>query len=264
MTLSYGVTTGHVIDVKDPDSMGRVKVRFDRLGTGQQTTDGYWAPVATLMSGPDRGSWFMPEADDEVLVAFDHGDVNHPFVIGYLWNGKQQPPVGGIDEHTRRIKSVSGHVLELSDVKGKEQVHIKTNGGHEVTLDDTSGSSGITIVSANKNSVKLDDVQKQITVQTQSGVQIALKDSGEIDILVPTGTLSVTCDTATITATSQMTLTSAGSLDITASDMSITAGSLDILAGFTSFTGVIEASTVIAPAIVGSAYTPGPGDTLGL
>jgi uncharacterized protein involved in type VI secretion and phage assembly len=265
VSLNCGVTTGHVIKVDDPDGMGRVKVRFDRLGTGKQSTDGFWAPVATLMSGPDRGSWVMPEPEDEVLIAFDNCDVNFPYVIGYLWNGKQKPPVSGIDEHTRRLKTVSGHILEFADVKGKEKIHLQTQLGHQVTLDDTSGTGSISVVTKHGNSIEMDDGQDSITVQTQGKtVSIQLKDSGDIDIQTPSGAVNVTCDQVSITATSSLSITSAGSLDITASDMSITAGTLDVLAALTMCEGVVQATAVIADAVVGSAYTPAPGDTLGL
>ena len=78
-----------VKDVDDPNGEGRIRVDFPWMGGNNQS---YWAPVATLMSGSGRGSWFMPEVGDEVLVAFDHEDVNHPYILGFLWNGKDKPP----------------------------------------------------------------------------------------------------------------------------------------------------------------------------
>ena len=70
MSKIPGVVTGQVTSVDDPDKQGRVQVSFPFLG-GQN--DSTWAPVATLMSGKSRGSWFMPEVGDEVLVAFNQG-----------------------------------------------------------------------------------------------------------------------------------------------------------------------------------------------
>ena len=51
-----------------------------------------WAPVAAPLAGKKRGAFFMPELGDEVLVAFEHGDFDHPFIIGFLWNGVDTPP----------------------------------------------------------------------------------------------------------------------------------------------------------------------------
>jgi uncharacterized protein involved in type VI secretion and phage assembly len=99
-----------VVNVEDPDGQGRVQVSFPWLG-GQN--ESYWAPVATLMAGGGRGSWFMPVVGDEVLVAFNHEDVAHPYILGYLWNGVDQPP--STDVNLRTIHSVNGHEVQLYD-----------------------------------------------------------------------------------------------------------------------------------------------------
>jgi uncharacterized protein involved in type VI secretion and phage assembly len=70
---------------------GRVRVELPWLNPAQTSN---WAPIATLMSGRRRGAYFMPEIDDEVLLAFEHGDLAHPFVVGFLWNGVDSPPAG--------------------------------------------------------------------------------------------------------------------------------------------------------------------------
>lgn len=110
MSRMSGVITGQVMSVNDPDGQGRVQVKFPYLG-GQN--ESYWAPVATLMSGGGRGSWFMPEVGDEVLVAFNQDDPAHPHILGYLWNGENQPPE--TDPQLRVIRSVNGHEIRLYD-----------------------------------------------------------------------------------------------------------------------------------------------------
>jgi phage baseplate assembly protein gpV len=110
MSRQYGVVTGIVESVNDPDGEGRIRLRFPEMPGNNQS---YWAPVATLMSGGGRGSWFMPEDGDEVLCAFQEGDVNHPFVIGFLWNGRDRPPT--TDRHLRTIRSVNGHEISIYD-----------------------------------------------------------------------------------------------------------------------------------------------------
>src|SRR5262249_40976203 len=88
----YGVMVALVVDIKDPDNQGRVKVTLpwsiDAGGVRYEA----WARLATMLGGNNRGSWFIPDVDDEVLVAFEHGDVRRPYVIGGLWNGKDQAP----------------------------------------------------------------------------------------------------------------------------------------------------------------------------
>ncbi len=136
MSRIYGVVAGQVVDVDDAGGQGRVQVSLPWLGGENKTLP---APVATLMAGSQRGSWFMPEVGDEVLVAFEQGDVNHPFIIGYLWNGEQTPPE--TDRHKRVIKSVNGHTITIDD---------KPSAG-----DGDTGS--VEIRDANGNSIKLEN-----------------------------------------------------------------------------------------------------------
>jgi uncharacterized protein involved in type VI secretion and phage assembly len=111
-----------VISVKDPEGQGRVQVSFPWMG-GQN--EGYWSPVATLMSGGGRGSWFMPVEGDEVLVAFNQEDVGSSYILGYLWNGQDTPPSS--DPNLRVIRSVNGHEIQLYDppVSGGDQGYIR-------------------------------------------------------------------------------------------------------------------------------------------
>ena len=86
----YGAYPAVVSDIKDPDNQGRVKIRLP----WSPDDAGYdlWARLATMMAGNKRGSWFIPEVGDEVLVMFEAGDPRRPYVIGMLWNGKDNPP----------------------------------------------------------------------------------------------------------------------------------------------------------------------------
>jgi uncharacterized protein involved in type VI secretion and phage assembly len=90
----YGVVTGIVRDIRDPLGQGRVKVDFPWLAEQADTVTmeseedrahSFWARIACLMAGKKRGSYFIPEVDDEVLVAFEHGDRSRPIVLGGLW-----------------------------------------------------------------------------------------------------------------------------------------------------------------------------------
>src|SRR5690242_883455 len=83
---SYGVRIAIVTDNQDPNGYGNVKVRLPWLGDSDTNSYEVWARLATMMGGDNRGSWFVPEVGDEVLVAFDGGNPNRPYVIGALWN----------------------------------------------------------------------------------------------------------------------------------------------------------------------------------
>ena len=158
MARIKGVVVGIVVDVNDPNGEGRIRVDFPWMG-GQNKL--YWAPVATMMTGSGRGSWFMPEVGDEVLVAFEHEDAEHPFVLGFLWNGKDKPPE--TSSHKRLLKSVKGHTILLDDTDGSEKIEITTGGGLKITMDDTSNS--ITIQASQQVTVKAPQVTVDATDQ---------------------------------------------------------------------------------------------------
>jgi hypothetical protein len=87
-----GVFPAVVTDNVDPDNQGRVKVRLPQMGEPDQPDQEAWARLATLMAGQNRGTWFIPDVSDEVLVAFEGGDARRPYVIGSLWNAANTPP----------------------------------------------------------------------------------------------------------------------------------------------------------------------------
>lgn len=177
----HGVVIGIVTNNQDPEGMGRVKVKFP-WRENQDESD--WARVCTLMAGKDRGSFFLPEVDDEVLVAFGQGNLEEPYIVGMLWNGKDQPPETNSDgkNNIRKFKSRSGHELIFDDnsEQKQEKVEIHTKAGHTIQLDDSSGQEKITIKDkSGSNSVIIDSVQNSISIE--SGAQLKIK-SQQIEI----------------------------------------------------------------------------------
>jgi uncharacterized protein involved in type VI secretion and phage assembly len=153
----YGVFPATVTDIKDPDGIGRVKVTLPwSADTGSDRYD-TWARVATLMGGNKRGSWFVPDVDDEVLVSFEGGDVRRPFVLGGLWNGSDAPPES-MDGAGRNFKKVlcsrNGVKITLDDQDGQEKLILETPGGQKITMKD--GPGAVEIVDSNGNSMKLE------------------------------------------------------------------------------------------------------------
>lgn len=171
-----GVVVGLVTNNQDPDNMGRVKLKFPWL-SGEEESN--WARMAVPMAGNDRGVYFLPEVDDEVLVAFEHGDVHFPYVIGALWNGKDAPPAGNGDgkNNVRVIKSRSGHVIRLTDEDGKETIEIVDKSEKNFLVIDTAKNS-ITItadkdivLSASKGTIKLDAQKIEITSSADTKIE---------------------------------------------------------------------------------------------
>ncbi len=170
----YGVAPGIVTNNQDPDGLGRVKVRFPWLSDNNETD---WIRVATLMSGSNRGTFFLPETGDEVLIAFEHGDINHPYVIGSLWNNTAQPPESNQDggNNIRKIKSRSGHeiIFNDNDSSSQEKIEIHTKAGHKILLDDSSGQEKIEIVDkTGSNKMTIDSVQNSINIECRMQLKI--------------------------------------------------------------------------------------------
>ena len=109
MSQFQGVVVGLVTQV-DQAIPGRIKVHFTAHEASHETD---WIRIATAMGGKGRGTFFMPEVKDEVLVAFEHGDVRFPYVVGFLWNGQDEPPADHV--RLRRIQSVNGHRISFID-----------------------------------------------------------------------------------------------------------------------------------------------------
>lgn len=163
----YGVVTGVVTNNQDPDGLGRVKVQFPWLSDGDESA---WARLAVPMAGPDAGTYFLPEVDDEVLVAFEHGDVRFPYVLGSMWGGGgAQPPEDNADGKNAKklIRSRSGLTITLDD----------TDGGEQIVIADKDGKTTITVDAA-KRSIAIE--ADEVSVKAATG-KLALEGS-EVEI----------------------------------------------------------------------------------
>ncbi len=167
----FGVYPAVVVDVADPDGEGRVKIRLPWAPDADSGLYEAWARLATLMAGANRGTWFVPDTDDEVLVVFEAGNPQRPYVIGGLWNGQDSPPQsmdGAGDNPVKAIHSRNGIIITLDDSNGQEKLRLETPGGQSVTLDDGAGS--LTAADSNGNTVTLESAG--VTVSSSGKVTI--------------------------------------------------------------------------------------------
>ncbi len=169
-----GVAVGIVTNNKDPEGLGRVKVSFPWLSEESEID---WVKVASFMAGKERGAVFLPEVEDEVLVAFEHGDINYPYVIGALWNSEDKPPETNRDgkNNIRKIRSRSGHeIIFNDDHEGKkEKLEIHTKAGHKIVLDDSLGKEKIEIRDkTGSNVIEIDSMQNSITIESALKLKI--------------------------------------------------------------------------------------------
>jgi phage baseplate assembly protein V len=180
----YGVAEALVAEVRDPEKECRVKLRLPWFDSKEVTG---WCRIANLFAGNGYGSTWTPELEDEVLVAFIHGDLRFPVVLGGLYNGKDKPP---------RARTANTN-----------QKTLRTKAGHEVLLDDSSSSLGVEVITSAGHRLRLDDVKNQISLEISGGPSIVMSKSGGDMHIKAT---SITLDATTITINASSTLTATG------------------------------------------------------
>ncbi|MCE8427100.1 MAG: phage tail protein [Candidatus Methanoperedens sp.] len=183
---TFGVTIAKVINNKDdPEKIGRVQIEFP----GRGKPDNNWAWVVSPMAGNNKGFFFLPDVNDEVLVAFEHGDINQPCILGVIWNEKDRPP--GKNENgennIKMIRSRSGHVIRMDDTKGKEKIEI--------------------IDKSENNRIIIDTAENKISI-------ISDKD---IEISAPKGKLTITAKEIEVTSSTTAKIEANAGMDLEAS-----------------------------------------------
>ena len=189
----YGVVVGIVTNIDDPDDLGRVKVKFPWLASDQESQ---WARMCNLLAGPGYGSWFRPAVDTEVLVAFEQGDINYPYVLGMLWNGQDKPPqptTQDAKDHDKVIKTAQNNLLVFGeDPDGKQYIQLKVKNASNncaVQLD----SDGNAIIEA--DTITISGGQK-VVIKSQS-IEIdagTLKCSGSTSVEIKGTSVDVKSD----------------------------------------------------------------------
>ncbi|MFE7237832.1 VgrG-related protein [Streptomyces sp. NPDC057580] len=227
-----GLVSGTVTDTHDPDGSGRVKVRFPWL-SDEYASD--WARTAQS-NGTSGGEAFIPEVGDEVLVGFEHGHLDRPYVLAGLYNGKDRPSQGGgggegggsgtgdpggtgggglVDPtsgavNRRAFASKGGNQLELLDAaNGPQGVRLLTGDGKlKIDLD----RKGTVIVIDSDGSVTI-EAKEQVSIKAAEGVSL---DAGR-------GSLELSGDSVTLTSRSgvavdggngRVTLATGGTVDV--------------------------------------------------
>jgi uncharacterized protein involved in type VI secretion and phage assembly len=181
-TRWLGVYPAAVVDNQDPDRQGRVKVRLPWSPDGSSAYES-WARLATMMGGNNRGTWFVPDNGDEVLVAFAAGNPNHPYVVGALWNGQDSAPhTMDSDNNVKAIVSRNGIRISLDDTTGAETLTLSTPGGQQITLAD--GGRSIRLEDANGNSMEM--APDGMTLSAPAGLTI---NAGTVTISAGIGTV---------------------------------------------------------------------------
>jgi uncharacterized protein involved in type VI secretion and phage assembly len=185
-----GIVIGTVVDLDDPEKLGRVKLKLPQYDDQQST----WARIASPMAGNNRGFFFRPEVQDEVLVGFENGEIRRPYVLGSLWSKVDTPPPRDNDEtknNWRFMVSRSGHIFKFDDTAGSEKIEIV----------DKSGSLKITFDS--------------------SSSKITIESSGDVEIKAPQGGFKVSAQSVDIEASGEMKLQASADMTVKGATVNI-------------------------------------------
>lgn len=173
----FGVEIGIVTNVKDPEKQGRVKVCFPRL-PGKPESD--WVRVAQPAAGADRGFYWLPQVNDEVLIAFEHGEAHQGYVLGSLWNGKDAPMSGAYtdDNTTQMIQTKSGHQIIFDDAKDAEKIVIADKSGKRALTFDVKNQK--LLIEASEGDVEVRAAKKIVLVCED--IEVKTKKAGKVEV----------------------------------------------------------------------------------
>jgi phage baseplate assembly protein V len=190
---SFGVTLGQVVDNLDITCEGRVQVSLPWFPEVEP-----WCRVAVLSAGDGCGTFFVPQVGDEVLVAFDHGDVRDAFVLGSLWNGRDKPPADLPSDAVNRrvIRTPAGHEVVLDDTE--QSIAIESSSGQKVTID------------AQKIELNAGDGAAKVVLETSGNVTI----EASVDLKLKGATVSVEGQTLDVKASASGTFDGGGSCTV--------------------------------------------------
>ena len=185
-TIVYGkkkitdIQAARVTDNKDPDELGRVKVAF----AWKSDDESPWLRVVTPYAGAERGWYSIPEIDDEVMVGFEQGDPDRPFVIGSVYSPVDKPPADGPnqDNDIKMFQSRAGNIIRFTDTEGSEEITItQGDGKNTVTLE----LGGPSIAIKSEGDISIESTKgitlkgETITLETTSG-DMTLKSGGKL------------------------------------------------------------------------------------
>jgi uncharacterized protein involved in type VI secretion and phage assembly len=188
----YGVVEALVEEVEnDPEGEGRVKIRFPWFDDGTVTE---WCRVRQLYAGNGYGAFFLPEKGTEVLVAFIHGDMRKPIVLGGLYNGQDKPvtPRTAQEDH-KLIVTRYGHRFDLDDSDGKQRIDLETKKGHRLELSDQNDV--VTLTTQGGLKAELDDTANTVRITTPGGDKLEIDGNGK---KVTVSSMTVVLDGTTV------------------------------------------------------------------
>jgi uncharacterized protein involved in type VI secretion and phage assembly len=165
----FGLYPALVSDLVDPDNLGRIKVRFPSFGSDGDMVSA-WATLLTPYADNDQGLQILPEVDSQVVVGFEAGDLQRPYIVGACWNGRASLPEDALAANNlRTLKTRAGSLLQFDDSQGAPSITLSTQGGHEIKLDE--GAQSITITHLNGCKIEI-NIAGQVTITANATLEI--------------------------------------------------------------------------------------------
>jgi uncharacterized protein involved in type VI secretion and phage assembly len=187
----FGVYPAIVTNIVDPESLGRIELKFPWLGSDADSVRA-WSTLLSPYADDDQGFLVLPAVDTQVVVAFEAGDLRRPYIIGSAWNGKEaMPETPAAPNNKRLIKTRSGSLLEFDDTEGTPKITLSTSSGHKLVLDD--GASEVQLTHSNGCVIRF-NAGGQIEVQANATVEIT---AAAVNVHAPTATFDglINCTT---------------------------------------------------------------------
>ena len=180
-----GLQIGIVTQLQeDPDGEDRILVRLPIIDNAEQ---GIWARISTLDAGENRGSFFRPEIDDEVIVGFINNNPNDAIVLGMLNSSAKPAPIAASDDnHEKGFVTRSEMKFIFND--DKKSVVLETPAGKKITVDEDEGV------------IRIEDENSNIVTLNSDG--ISLESSSDIKITAA-GDLTIEGTNVSITANAE-------------------------------------------------------------
>jgi uncharacterized protein involved in type VI secretion and phage assembly len=164
----FGLYPALVDDLVDPQNLGRIQVRFPGLGSAGEEVRA-WATLLSLYADDNQGWQILPEVDSQVVVGFEAGDPQRPYIVGACWNGQAALPESPEAANNKRLlRTRSGSQLLFDDSDGSVKIELTTPGGHELKLNDVGD---VELNHSNGCTIKL-TMAGQVTITANSTVDV--------------------------------------------------------------------------------------------
>jgi uncharacterized protein involved in type VI secretion and phage assembly len=197
----FGVSPATVTDNFNVLSEGRVQVHIPAYPDLDP-----WARLSAVGAGPSRGLLWVPQVDDEVLVAFNRNDPRDAYVLGGLWSTMNQPPATvTTDFLTKRIIQTGlsddpmGHTIEFDDAE--QSITITTSTSQQITMD------------ATKIEIATAEGALKITLELGGGIEIQAVE-GDISLSAPAGDITISGLNVTIESDVSTDISSDGTVSV--------------------------------------------------